>query len=193
MTQAALTIPRPIDADGAPPRSDAEAALIERAARDPEAFGVLYRRHFGAVAGLLYRRTGDAALAEDLAADTFLAAWKVMDRYRATGVPFRAWLLRIATNRANAHARRERVRRRVLGLLGASRPVSGDDARDAVHRALACLGGEHQGVVSLVYLEGLSVEQAARVLALPEGTVKSRLHRARAALRRELERHRGDR
>ena len=106
MTQAVWTIQTAPETDRAP---CPDAALAERAAGDPELFGTLYRRHFGTVAGYLFRRTGDATLAEDLAADTFLAAWEALPRYRDAGVPFRAWLLRIATNRANLVARRSRL------------------------------------------------------------------------------------
>lgn len=172
--------------------------MAARAAGDPEVFGVLYRRHFEAVAGYLLRRTGDATLAEDLAADTFLAAWKALPDFRASGVPFRAWLLRIATNRANAVARHERVRRRAFGLLArraAARAGAGsraDAGTEELYEAMGRLRAEHQAVISLVHMEGLRVEQAAEVLGLAAGTVKSRLHRARRALRQELSRT-GDR
>ncbi|QKK09327.1 MAG: sigma-70 family RNA polymerase sigma factor [Planctomycetota bacterium] len=165
------------------------------AAGDPEVFAVLYRRHFEAVAGYVFRRTGDAALAEDLAADTFLAAWKALPEFRDSGVPFRSWLLRIATNRANAVARHERVRRRAFGLLArraAARDAAGGAVADAgtedLYEALARIRAEYQAVISLVHLEGLRVDQAAEVLGLAAGTVKSRLHRARRALRQELSR-----
>jgi len=185
MTQAVWTIqssPGP-EANRAP---CPDAASAERAAGDPELFGVLYRRHFGVVAGYLYRRTGDPALAEDLAADTFLAAWEALPRYRDAGVPFRAWLLRIATNRANLAARRERVRRRVLGRLVPVSPAARATDMGELYDALGRLRAEHQTVISLVHLEGLSIEQTAQVLGVAEGTVKSRLHRARQALRGEL-------
>ena len=174
-----------------------DAAMASRAAGDPEAFGVLYRRHFEAVAGYVFRRTGDAALAEDLAADTFLAAWKALPEFRNSGVPFRAWLLRIATNRANAVARHERVRRRAFGLLarrateaervGVAR-VETDAGTEDLYEAMGRLRAEHQAVISLVHLEGLSIDHAGEVLGLAAGTVKSRLHRARRALRQELSR-----
>ena len=198
MTQAACTItspPEPIDA--ARPACP-DAALAARAANNPELFGTLYRRHFEPIAGYLLRRTGDPALAEDLAADTFLAAWKALPTYQNSGVPFRSWLLRIATNRANAVARRERVRRRVMRYLPhptspnhPSLEQARDDAAD-LYTAMGRLRPEHQAVISLVHLESLSVEQTARILDLAEGTIKSRLHRAREALRRELSRT-GDR
>lgn len=194
MTQALWTIPAAHEASGAGRAPCPDAALAERAVGDPELFGALYRRHFGAIAGYLFRRTGDETLAEDLAADTFLAAWRALPRYQDSGVPFRSWLLRIATNRANAVARRERLRRRALGSL-ARRPASTPSAAGTgeLYEAMARLRAEHQTVISLVHLEGLSVEQASQVLGVAPGTVKSRLHRARQALRHELTRTGGNR
>ena len=187
MTQAACSIPTTPDPGGQPLTPCPDAALAARAAGDPELFATLYRRHFEPVAGYLLRRTGNQALAEDLAADTFLAAWKALPTYQNSGIPFRAWLLRIATNRANAVARRERVRRRVLAFLARSSPdrPPADDT-EHLYTALARLRAEHQTVIALVHLEGLSVEQTARTLGLAEGTIKSRLHRAREALKHEL-------
>lgn len=63
-----------------------------------------------------------------------------------------------------------------------------DDGTDALYEAMARLRAEYQAVISLVHLEGMSVEQAGQVLGVAEGTVKSRLHRARQALRQELTR-----
>ncbi len=194
MTQAACTIPTTQDPAAQPLPPCPDAALAARAAGDPELYATLYRRHFEPIAGYLLRRTGNPALAEDLAADTFLAAWKALPTYQNSGIPFRAWLLRIATNRANAVARRERTRRRIYAFL--PRPASHHapqaahptDEADHLYTALARLRPEHQSVIALVHLEGLSVEQAARILDTPEGTIKSRLHRARTALRAELTR-----
>lgn len=187
MTQAAWNTTQPTGPAKGHPLSR------HRTDATPEAFGAIYREHFAAIAGHLYRRTGNQDLAEDLAADTFLAAWKALPRYQSTGVPLRSWLLRIATNKANAAARREKIRRRILGRLPTYQLTdNADDLTGHLYPALARLSSQHQSVVSLVHLEGLSIEQTARVLDLPEGTVKSRLHRARAILKHELARHGDD-
>lgn len=180
MSQAAWPILNPAEA----PSSSEVPVTIDR-----DGFTDLYRQNFPAVAGYLYRRTGNHAVAEDLAAETFLAAWKALPRYQPTQVPFRAWLLRIATNQANALARRERSRQRRLRFfkpITTSHPPRPD--ADPLIDALGRLTPDHQSVISLVHLEELTVQQAARVLDIPEGTVKSRLLRAREALKRELTR-----
>ncbi len=176
--------------------SDAEADLIARAKADPEAFAILYRRHYRAVAGCLFRRTGDVHLAEDLAAETFVSAYRSIRGYRPSGAPFRYWLLRIATNAANRWARRSgranwiaRARAAIAPAFfpppGETGSPSGGDA-ERLHLILRRLSAAQQAAISLHYFEGLSVEETATVLGCSVGTVKSRLSRARAALRERL-------
>jgi RNA polymerase sigma-70 factor (ECF subfamily) len=173
-----------------------ELRLIERARTDRAAFAVLYRGHYAAIGGYLYRRTGDVHATEDLIADTFLSALKALPRYRSGGVPFRAWLYRIATNAANGWARRRRRRPEapLSAAVGAAAPP-GTDSRDdveALERALRRLAPRFQAVVTLHYVEGLALEEVAAVLGCRLGTVKSRLYRAREALRRALTERRGN-
>jgi RNA polymerase sigma-70 factor (ECF subfamily) len=170
-----------------------EAALIERAKRDRAAFAVLYRRHYQAMARYLLRRTGDQHAAEDLVADVFLTALRHLPGYRPRGIPFRYWLYRIASNTANRWVRRRRRRAQEAlpgdvpapgGNNGADRPDTVD--REWAQRAMLSLSPKHQAVISLHYLEEMSVEDTAAVLGCRVGTVKSRLSRARAALRERL-------
>ena len=194
MTQATWNTTQPANpAKERSPEQPQTSNGSEITATTPKAFETIYREHFSSIARFLYRRTGNQDLAEDLAADTFLAAWKALPRYKSTGVPIRSWLLRIATNKANAVARRDQIRRRILGRLPTRQLTDQpEDVSDWLYPALARLRPQHQAVISLVHLEGLSIEQTARVLDLPEGTVKSRLHRARAVLKHELTRHGDD-
>ncbi len=73
-----------------------EPALIELARREPEAFARLYRAHYAAIQRYLRRRLGSPELVEDAVSDTFVAALQNLHRYRCRGVPFRAWLYRLA-------------------------------------------------------------------------------------------------
>lgn len=192
-----MSIHQPIP-DSDPRGGDAagdEARLVERAKEEPAAFAALYRRHYVGIVGYLYRRTGDGHAAEDLAADTFLAALRAIPRYRITDVPFRMWLLRIATNEANRWARQRRKLRlqRMVSVPDCASAKPGACDPDAAtleeaQAALLSLPPVHQSVLSLHYLESLSVEEVAAVLGCRLGTVKSRLARARAAMKVELER-----
>ncbi len=141
----------------------------------------------------VYRRTGDVHVTEDLVADVFVM--RSLGRYRHRGVPLRFWLLRIATNEVNRWARRQR--RRACALLDADgvpeRP-SGSGGAEAggeyLRRALLSLAPRYQAVPAMYHMEGLSVTETAAVLGGREGTVRSRLTRAREALRRGLDRRR---
>ncbi len=170
-----------------------ERELIERAKRDRDAFALLYRRHYRGLAAYVYRRTGDLHTTDDLVADVFLTALRTLPRYRYRGIPLRFWLLRIATNAVNRWARRQR--RGAIASLDADQMEDirtgrglhdGDHDQDRAQRALLTLSPKHQAVLSLHYLEGLAVREVAGVLGCREGTVKSRLARARDALRAKL-------
>lgn len=195
MSRALLAIPTPADQEPALGGAAAERRLIDHARSDPDAYAVLYRHHFAAIAGYLYRRLGDQHLAEDLAAETFIAAWRALGRYRHTGVPFRSWLLRIATNQANAWARaRKRESQPPVPERSTNPDTPSEHAEELrlLHRALRRLSPQHQSVIALVYLESMSLSHAAEVLGVAEGTVKSRLARARTDLRTHIERLGGE-
>jgi RNA polymerase sigma-70 factor (ECF subfamily) len=162
-----------------PPVSDRE--LLARAGQSPEAFAELYRRHYPRIGTYLLRRTGDRAATEDLLAEVFLAALRGVRRFRWRGIGFDHWLYRVATRAANRWARRRR-----FAPLAAARDVPAAaprDGADEVTAMLLALPPRLQAVLSLHYLEGLPVEEVARVLGVRPGTVKSRLSRAREALR----------
>lgn len=168
---------------------DDEADLIERAKRDPSAFAALYRRHYAPIAGYVYRRTGDVHTTEDLVAEVFMTACRSIRQFRCRGVPFRSWLYRIATHATTRWISQHR--RRAFDSLETieAEPAVVDDDRadgDRARRAMWSLSPKHQAVLSLHYLEDLSVEDVAVALGLRIGTVKSRLSRGRTALRAKL-------
>lgn len=169
----------------------AEQDLIDRARHDRDAFAVLYRRHYQSIAGYIYRRVGSVHTTEDLTADVFIAALRTLGRYRHRGLPIKAWLYRIATNRVNRWARRER--RKALARLTVD-PISQDMPQtkavltsEFVRTALLTLPPKFQTVIALHHLEGMALADIAVALGCREGTIKSRLSRGREALRRRLE------
>ena len=188
VVQAELGIP---EADW--PGAESEADLVERAKHDREAFTILYRRHYRMISDYVYRRTGDVHATEDLVSDVFLTALRTLPRYRYRGVPLRFWLFRIATNAVNHWARRQR--RRATTSLHADQledapppqcSTRGEIDREYARRALLSLSPKYQAVLSLHYFEGLAVKEVAQVIGCRVGTVKSRLARARDALRQRL-------
>jgi RNA polymerase sigma factor (sigma-70 family) len=175
-------------------RTDAE--LIAASVSAAEVFAALFDRHARTVHRYLARRAGVAA-AEDLLAQTFLVAFETRTRYdqaRADALP---WLYGIATN-VLRRARRDEVRLyRALARTGvdpdvaspADRVAERVDARAetaALAGALAGLAAGDRDVLLLLAWGGLGQDEVAQALDLPVGTVKSRLHRARARLRAAL-------
>ena len=129
--------------------------------------------------------TGNEADAHDVAQETFLTTWRSLPRLRDP-VRFDAWLLRIAVNEARM-ALRARRRRRVREIPeGAASPTPAESAApsdgDLLAAALDHLTSDQRAILALHHLEGYTVAEIAGVLAIPAGTVKSRLFTARRAL-----------
>ncbi|MCB9591344.1 MAG: sigma-70 family RNA polymerase sigma factor [Sandaracinaceae bacterium] len=155
---------------------------------------VLARR--GQLYGAALRMTGCPAQAEDLVQEAVMRAWTFWDRFQP-GTNGRAWMHRILTNTFINGYRRKRREREILGEIrrdvvaaegwdrGLHR-VPGEGLSDEVTEALAGLAPDFRDVLVLVDLRGKSYREAADVIGCPIGTVMSRLHRARRAMKREL-------
>jgi RNA polymerase sigma-70 factor, ECF subfamily len=163
------------------------------AAGDRAALELLYRRHAPWLAGRLAARTSSRDLAEEALQDTFLAAWRGARGYHGSGeVP--AWLWGIARRRLASLARRqprgnlsmEVAGERVDPAAGPEEAVLGRDASARIRLAVAHLPGEQRAAITAVVYQGQSIEQAALAAKVAEGTIKSRLHRARLHIRKEL-------
>jgi RNA polymerase sigma-70 factor, ECF subfamily len=163
------------------------------AAGDRQALERLYRRHAPWMAGRLAARTTSRELAEEALQDTFLAAWRSARAYHGTGqVP--AWLWGIARRRLASLARRqpqgslslEVAGERVDPATGPEEAALGRDASARIRLAVAHLPEEQRAAITAVVYQGQSIEQAAQAAAVPQGTIKSRLHRARLHIRKEL-------
>jgi len=177
---------------GGPSRdTEDEAALVARArARDSGAFRLLVERHRDRAYGLAFRITRSATDAEEVAQDGFVRAWLALPRFRGES-SFSTWLYRIiarrAFDRASMLRRRQQRETGIESIAEHEDPGAGSD--EAVRRAhrMERLVGElsesQRAVVTLFYYEGRSVDQVAEILAMPQGTVKTHLSRARAALR----------
>ena len=173
----------------------AEALLVRQAvAGDRRAYGELVRRHQGRVRALLRRLCReDAALADDLAQDALVQAWRRLEHFRGEAA-FGTWLYRIAYNTFLMHARRPSVRS--TQALDEHRDddaglTAGPAATDLVEqgevrRALACLSEPERAVIVHCYYLDLSHSEAAFVIGCPLGTLKSHLARALQKLRKRL-------
>jgi RNA polymerase sigma factor (sigma-70 family) len=173
-----------------------DAALIERSWREPEAFATLYDRHAAPIHRFAGRRLGDQ-LADDVVAETFLAAFRQRKRYDLRRKDARPWLYGIAANVMGKYRRTEVRMLRAFARTGSDPVVEGHadriDSRvsaAAVERdlaaALAGLSAGDRDVLLLIAWADLSYTETAAALCIPVGTVRSRLNRARRKVREAL-------
>lgn len=144
------------------------------------------RGHYDLVFRFCARRVGQD-LAQDAAQDTFLTAQKALKRFRGDST-IQTWLLGIAHNECRRLSRKKRIEPTSLDFHndGGPSPEGAWIDRHALREALLTLSQDHRDAVFLVELDGLTYDEAATVIGVPAGTVKSRLHYAFQHLRRAL-------
>lgn len=186
-------VARPIELRGGANGTDAALVLAAKAG-DAGAFGELYERYRDAIYRFCLARTGTAHDAEDLTSDVFVKALHSLDRYQERGLPFAAFLYRIARNAAIDRSRTLKQPLSVDGLL--VEPSSKQDvereATLAVEKsillaALAKLKPEHRDVITLRFIEGYAAQEVAQLLGKTEGAIRTLQHRALERLRREFD------
>jgi len=173
-----------------------DADVIERSWDDPEQFAALFDRHAPRIHRYVARRAG-REVADDLVAETFLAAFAKRRGYDLGYADAGPWLYGIATNLVGQHRRDEvrqfRIRQAAIPELdvpGHAERVAGDVTARALRgllaAALARLPGGDRDVLILIAWEQLTYAETARALGIPVGTVRSRLSRVRTRLREEI-------
>jgi RNA polymerase sigma factor (sigma-70 family) len=177
---------RTVTAAGA--RTDS-AVLADSRVR-PDAFRAVFERHFDAVHRFVRARLG-STLADDIASETFLVAFERRHLFDSRYRSARPWLLGIAANLTRSHHRSETTRLRVLAAQRGTGPTPQEsldrfDPSGPLAAALARLDPDQRETLLLLALGELSYAEIAIALDVPEGTVRSRLNRARAALQEEL-------
>ena len=187
--------------------SEPERTLLRRLRdRDERAFRELVETHRDRVFNITYRMLGHRAEAEDVAQEVFITVFKTIDSFREES-KFSTWLYRVTVNhcknRIKYLARRHDRDRDELdetshetnGAAGPPRHAQPDRALEGaqlevlLQEAIAHLDDDQRVVVVLRDVEDLSIEEICEITGLPDGTVKSRLHRARLVLRKRLQRH----
>ena len=173
-----------------------EANLVELAKEDPEAFGELYRRCVDRIYTYIYYRVGNTSDAEDLTARTFHQALTHLPKYTDHGVPFVAWLYRIAHNLvANHHRSHSRWKLTSLEELeltgkpadGPERVAESNERRMALWSAIRRQPEERQQLLILKYADRLSNEEIGEVMGRTESAIKSLYFRTLKALKADLE------
>jgi RNA polymerase sigma-70 factor (ECF subfamily) len=178
-----------------------DAELLNRIRQGAtDEFAVLVQRHQAQVFGILHRYERDIQKVEDLAQETFLKAWRFLDRFDGRA-PFHHWLSRIALRVALDHLRRQKRVRAEIALSdlgedaldwlqspGDEREPAAAQAAELVHTAMAGLSPEDRQVLTLLELEGRSVKEICGLTGSTSASVRVRAHRARGKLRKILER-----
>jgi RNA polymerase sigma-70 factor (ECF subfamily) len=173
-----------------------DARLVALSLQQPEHFGDLYDRYFAEIYRYAASRLGPD-IADDLAAETFLAAFRSRRRFDVAQGSARSWLYGIATNMIGRHRRAEARRYRALARTPHGGPEYGEEdriaeqvsarqLRPALMQALAGLPAGDRDVLLLTSVGGLSYDEVATALAIAPGTVGSRLNRARRKVRAAL-------
>jgi len=172
-----------------------EAALVECAKTDKEAFGQIYDNYVERIYNYIYYRTGNHADAEDLTARVFFRAMQHIERYEDRGIPFSAWLYRIAHNMvANWH--RDNSRRQMISLDaveylrfaqdGPERLTELGEDQDVLLAAIRRLPADRQDLLILKFVDQLSNTEIGAIMGRSEGAIKSLYHRTLIALREDL-------
>lgn len=169
-----------------------EALVGQTKAGEVEAFSELVRRHQTAVYNLCFRFMRDPALAEDMAQEAFIKAFRLLRGFRGDS-SFSTWLYRVACSVCLTELGRRKKRFGIaLPLSGAAveaatPPVSVSDMPEAIRRCVTKLPARYAQAVTLYYLQELSYEEVAAVMQVSLGTLKTWLHRARHQLREIVE------
>lgn len=185
---------RPVPVSRPDDSSDSDHELVDRARRgDQDGFRLIVEKYQRRMIGLVWGLVGDDGDAEDVAQEAFLRAFRSLRTFRGES-SFRSWLFQIALNTARTH--RQTHQRRLEDAIGGTTeldltadPRRADDrliARDGLRRAMATLPAELREAVVLRDVNGLDYREIAAVLAVPIGTVESRIFRGRARLRLAL-------
>ena len=168
-----------------------ERLLVEAAQKDPARFADLYELHFERVYAYVVRRVQDRTESEDLTAEVFHQALANLKRFEWRGIPFAAWLFRIAANLISdrwQHSRREIVNDAAVGSAQVEpAEIEAVEKRATLFRLVETLPPEQRRVVVLRFAEQKSIKQVAREIRKTEGAVKQLQFRALTNLRARLE------
>jgi len=178
-------------------KTEEEQLLRKAQAGNVDAFGKLYERHMLGVFRFLYARLGDRADAEDLTEEVFLKAWQALARYEQRGLPYSAFLMRIARNQLTDHFRKKAREAQPTDMdaghiaqaaSGGSDPAASRQIeREQAFLFLQGLREDYRSVLTLRFISQLSVEETAKAMRKTSGAVRVLQHRALRALRSLME------
>ena len=162
-----------------------DAARIEAAQHDPALFGVLYEETFDTVYAYIARRVRDRHDVEDLTSTVYQRALAALPGFEWRGVPFVAWLLRIAANEVARQQNRPRAAETVDDTAADASELEEAEQLASLYGLVRALPSDQRRTLTLRFVQDLSVQQVAETLGRSEGAVKQLQHRAIETLRRQ--------
>lgn len=172
-----------------------ESQIIDEARKDPGRFGILYEKYYRQIFVFVFRRTGDEDLAGDIVSDTFLKALVALPKYEAKGLPFSAWLFRIALNEVNMFYRKS-SRERVISMdqtnikdmiAEAGGEKESEENRQLVMKLLGTLAPEDMHFMELRFFEKRAFAEIGEILGITENNAKVRTYRIIDKLKKVLD------
>jgi RNA polymerase sigma-70 factor, ECF subfamily len=175
-----------------------ELKLIEMAQRQPERFGVLYDRYYRQIYLFVYKRTGDEELAGDLVSQVFLKAMVNLPKYQYKGVPFSAWLYRIASNEVSQHFRDKKgdrvvsieTKSAVKALKDISDELNDGEAEKLIRIMMDTIremDPEDVQIIELRFFEGRPFQEVGYILGITENNAKVRVYRILERVKKKME------
>ena len=180
-----------------------EKALVEKAKSDPQAFGSLFDAHYPEILRYVLRRTANVQAAQDITSEVFSKAFAGIGKFRWQGIPFSAWLYRIANNETADYYKHGKIQLISVDEVPESGMGSSPDAEDELitaelelkrhqqylilHDNIVKLDNKYQEVIALRFFQDKQLSEISEILGKPEGTVKSLLHRGLAKLKLFME------
>lgn len=172
-----------------------ESQIIDEARKDPGRFGILYEKYYRQIFVFVFRRTGDEDIAGDIVSDAFLKAMVALPKFEFKGLPFSAWLFRIALNEVNMYYRKS-SRERVVSIeqtnisdmiAEAGGEKESEENRQLVMRLLATLTSEEMQFMELRFFEKRAFAEIGEILGMTENNAKVRTYRIIDKLKKVLD------
>jgi len=170
-----------------------EYAILDRSRKNPQAFGELYEKYFDRIFNFIYRQTDDEDLTADISSQTFLIALNNVERYQFRGVPFSAWLYKIASNEVNKHYRKQKrtnvfsiEEMRVRELMELANEEYDEEIIRRLLEYLKELPTDMLHVLELRFFEDKDFKEIAFILDITESGAKMRTYRALDRLRKNF-------
>ncbi len=171
----------------------AEYAILEKSRKDPEAFGLLYKKYFDRIFSFVYRQTDHEDLAADLCSQTFLNALKNVEKFTFRGVPVSAWFYKIASNEVNRYYRKKKSDKtfsleedKVRNLYEQANEGWDEEMIEQLLGYLTGLPPEMLEVLNLRFFEDKDFKEIAFILDISESGAKMRTYRALDSLRKNF-------